>query len=46
MKPFGASGMGFHTVSRLLASRTEDSNVPEVILREEYEELPVMPLAE
>lgn len=46
LKPFGASGMDFHTVSRLLTSCTEDSNVPEVILREEYEELPVMLLAE
>lgn len=44
MKLFGASGMDSHTVSRLLTSQTADSNVPEVILREEYEALAVMVL--
>ena len=42
MKPFHAKGMESHTVSRLLTSRVEDSDVPEVILMEKYEELPEM----
>ena len=40
MKPYPVSGMDYHTVSRLLTSRTEDSNVPEVTAPEEYAELP------
>ena len=40
MKPYPVSGMDYHTVSRLLTSRTEDSNVPEVTEPQEYAELP------
>ena len=42
MNPYPVSGMDYHTVSRLLTSRTEDSNVSEVTAPQEYAELPEM----
>ena len=40
MPPLEASKMKAHTISRLVTSRTENSNVAEVIEKEVYEELP------
>lgn len=40
MKPLATSKMKAHTISRLVTSRTENSNVPEVAARKDYEELP------
>jgi putative SOS response-associated peptidase YedK len=40
MKPIEASKMKAHTISRLVTSRTENSNVAEVAAKEEYDELP------
>ncbi|WP_339869316.1 SOS response-associated peptidase [uncultured Algoriphagus sp.] len=40
MKPIEASKMKAHTISRLVTSRTENSNVKEVVEQMRYEELP------
>ena len=40
MKPIEASKMKAHTISRLVTSRSENSNVKEVVEQEKYEELP------
>lgn len=42
MNPLAASKMKAHTISRLVTSRTENSNVKEVVEQEAYEELPEM----
>ena len=40
IKPLAVSKMDAHTISRLVTSRTENSNVKEVVEQEGYEELP------
>ncbi|WP_057938851.1 SOS response-associated peptidase [Algoriphagus resistens] len=45
MAPFDYESMDTHTISRLITSRSEDSNVPEVLIQEAYEELPKMEVA-